>query len=65
LLTDGTLLVKEGKLTAGWNTEHTGVSVVAVASDAKKGPLIAALLTDGAALVKEGSLTAGWNTEYS
>ena len=66
LRSDGSLLVKDGKLTAAWNKEHSAVSVVGMASERGwNGLLIAALLTDGTLLVKEGKLTAAWNKEHT
>lgn len=64
LPSNGAALVKEGSLSAGWDTEHTNVYQLAVASDPTNGSLIA-VNTDSSALIKEGSLTAGWDTEYS
>ena len=58
--TNGEALVKEGGLSAGWITEHTDVTQVALS-----GNRIAVLRANGEALVKEGGLSAGWITEHT
>jgi hypothetical protein len=60
----GTVLVKEGGLSAPWTTEYGGVSQIAVASAPTNGPLIAVLTSAGTVLAKEGGLSAPWTTEY-
>ncbi|BEL10832.1 hypothetical protein Q0Z83_090230 [Actinoplanes sichuanensis] len=60
LITNGTALVKEGSLSAGWVNEYSGVQQVVVDGDR-----VGVLTTDGRALVKEGGLSAGWTTQYT
>jgi len=60
LRANGEALVKEGVLSAGWTTEHTGVTQVAVFANR-----IAVVRANGDALVKEGNLSAGWITEHT
>lgn len=67
------MLVKEGSLTAPWNTEYNDnytllTHQVALASYPTNGPLIAVEFAPGLAtpynvVAKQGSLTATWNTE--
>jgi hypothetical protein len=63
LTTNGTVLAKQGDLSAQWVTEYTRAHQVAVASDSMHGPLIAVLTATGTALAKQGSLSAPWVTE--
>ena len=60
LRANGDALVKEGSLSAGWITEHTQVSQVALS-----GNRIAVLRTSGEALVKEGGLSTAWTSEHT
>ena len=60
LRANGEALVKEGGLSAGWITEHTEVTQVALS-----GNRIAVLRANGEALVKEGGLSAGWITVHT
>ncbi len=57
IVTDsGAALVKEGSLSAGWNTEvSSNVRAIAVATDATHGPLIAVLLWSGELMVKKAA----------
>jgi hypothetical protein len=57
----GAALVKEGGLSAAWDTEQpSGVQQVQV-----DGSRIGVLTTDGRVLVKDGALSAAWTTEYT
>ena len=57
---DGSVLVKDGGLSAGWHTEYPGAKQVVLSGDR-----IGVLTTDGTALVKEGGVSAGWHTEHT
>lgn len=58
LTTGGTVQAKAGSLSAAWNQESTGVSRVAVATDATHGPLIGVLTSGGDASAAQGLLNA-------
>ena len=62
-VSNGTLLVKEGSLTARWvreAAEASTASQIAVASDPSHGPLLGLLRSDETVLLKGKSLPAGW-----
>jgi len=69
LTSKGKLLAKQGRLSAGWTSEHSGVGSMAVASDLVRGLLIGVVpfAPDhdlGEMLAREGSLTARWHSEH-
>ena len=58
LSTSGTFYAKQGSLSAPWVEQGTGVTAIALASDATDGPLVGYLTTSGAFYVREGGLSA-------